>query len=255
MAAELKMGLFRRWGTRPVLLGCGCWWWQWSLPSLSLGLWRPGSALSGVGNLIQSVLLFPSSSSLTRPWWFCLYQPPPQKEREGTLFPCPIGCLIYGMRTSSDSITRLSCLSYHLCYHLSEVFYVFSYMWFVQTHHCSLFESLEHHVTHVAVLSSVTKYFCVVTSFTIGGIPVLQKHWLFPLHFWLTLWRDRSMGRSCAGTSSAWAWLYSPDVAPGSRLDLWHGEPCVVECQLETCWESPLVTITQARGASLQTLI
>lgn len=120
----------------------------------------------------------------------------------------------------------------------------------------SLFsESLEHHVTHVAVLSSVTKYFCVVTSFTIGGIPVLRKHWLFPLRFWLTLWQDRSMGRSCPGTSSAWAWLYSPYVAPGSRLDLWQSEPCVVECQLETCWESPLVTITQARGASLQTLI
>lgn len=100
---------------------------------------------------------------------------------KGTLSTSPISHLILGMRTSSDSITSyihhfsLSWLSHHLCYHLSEFFCVISYTWFVQIRHYSLFESLEQCVIHIPVLSSVTECFCLVTSYTTGGFPVLPK--------------------------------------------------------------------------------
>lgn len=127
------------------------------------------------------MLLFPSPSLLAHPWWFCASQHLPQKERQGTLSASPIGHLIFGTRTSSGSITHLSCLLHLLCCHLAVVcfFFFFARMFFctsfVQLCHRFLFESLELHVIYIPVLSRVIKHLYVVTSYAISGIAVLQK--------------------------------------------------------------------------------
>lgn len=103
---------------------------------------------------------------------------------KGTLSTSPISHLILGMRTRSDSITSYI---HHFCHPSSPAchttfviiflrfFCVISYTWFVQIRHYSLFESLEQCVINIPVLSSVTECFCLVTSYTTGGFPVLPK--------------------------------------------------------------------------------
>lgn len=72
----------------------------------------------------MSVLLLPSLSLLAHVWWFCVSQTSPQKEKEGTLSAFPVGH-IFRIRTSSGSITHLSCLLHHLCCHLAVFFLVY----------------------------------------------------------------------------------------------------------------------------------
>lgn len=187
MAAELKRGLFRRWGTRPVLVG-------WSLPSPSLHLWRPGSALSGVGNWIQMCcFLLPHLWALVLDGCVLISQHSKRKGR-GLIHPSYWSSNILEWRLvlipSFVSLLPVappllpSFWGFFLCVFLHAL------CRYVTILCLSLWNSVLFIFPYLAVLQNTLVVLPVILL-----VAFLCYRWLLPLCFWLTLWQDRSTGQ------------------------------------------------------------